>query len=87
MELYFEIGRLVSTRPEKGAAVAAAEYPTKTYPDVSGFSPETLRRMREFYRAYERAPEVLAQAITIVWTQNAVIPEAELTLPERAWYI
>ena len=63
MKLYCEIGRLVSGRLEKGAAVAAAEYLCGTYPDVSGFSPRNLRRMREFYRAYESAPEVLAQAI------------------------
>ena len=43
--------------------------------------------MREFYRTYENAPEVLAQAMTIGWTQNVVILEAELTLQERAWYI
>ena len=87
MELYQEIGRLVSARPEKGAAVAAAEYLTSTCPGVSGFSPRNLRRMREFYRAYESAPEVLAQAMTIGWTQNTVILEAELTLQERVWYI
>lgn len=87
MELYQEIGRLVSARPEKGAAVAAAEYLTSTYPGVSGFSPRNLRRMREFYHAYENAPEVMAQAMTIGWTQNTVILEAELTLQERAWYI
>ena len=49
MELYCEIGRLVSSRSEKGAAVAASEY-LCAYPDVSGFSPRNLRRMREFYR-------------------------------------
>ena len=87
VELYCEIGRLVSARPEKGAAVAAAEYLADTYPDVSGVSPRNLRRMREFYRAYENAPEVLAQAMTIGWTQNVVILEAELTLQERAWYV
>ena len=87
MELYQEIGKLVSTRPEKGAAVAAASYITKTYPDASGFSPRNLRRMREFYRAYESVPEVLAQAMTIGWTQNVVILEAELTLQARAWYV
>ena len=52
MELYCEIGRLVSSRPEKGAAVAAAEYLSTTHPDATGFSPRNLRRMREFYRAY-----------------------------------
>ena len=87
MELYCGIGRLVSGRPEKGAAVAAAEYLCSAYPDASGFSPRNLRRMREFYRAYESAPEVLVEAMTIGWTQNVVILEAELSTQERAWYI
>lgn len=87
MELYREIGRLVSARREKGAAVAAAEYLRAAHSDVPGFSPRNLRRMRDFYRAYEEAPEVMAEAMTIGWTQNAVILEAELTIQERAWYI
>ena len=87
MELYCEIGRLVNGRQEKGAAVAAAEYLHSAYPDVSGFSPRNLRRMRDFYRTYEDAPEIMAEAMTIGWTQNAVILEVELTLQERAWYI
>ena len=65
MKLYCEIGRLVSGRPEKGAAVAASEYLCGMYPDASGFSPRNLRRMRGFYRTYESSPEVLAQAMTI----------------------
>ena len=87
VELYCAIGQLVSTRPEKGAAVAAAGYITKTYPDASGFSPRNLRRMREFYRAYENTPEVLAEAMTISWTQNIVIMENCVTAEERRWYI
>ena len=87
MELYYEIGRLVSARPEKGAAVSAAEYLASTYPDASGFSPRNLRRMRDFYRTYENTPEVLARVMTIGWTQNIVILEAELTHQEQAWYI
>ena len=46
MELYCEIGQLVSGRRSKGAAVAAAEYLASTYPDASGFSPRNLRRPR-----------------------------------------
>ena len=87
MELYCEIGRLVSSRPEKGAAVAAAEYLSSEHPDATSFSPRNLRRIREFYRAYVDTPEVLAQAMAIGWTQNVVILEAELTIQERAWYI
>ena len=45
MELYCEIGWLVS-RAEKGAAVAASEYLQAAYPAAEGFSPRNLRRMR-----------------------------------------
>ena len=87
MELYYESGRLVCGRPEKGAAVAAAESLQDKYPNVTGFSPRNLRRMRDFYRTYESDPEAMAAAMTIGWTQNIVILEAELTLQEKAWYI
>ena len=87
MELYLELGRLVSGRPEKGAAVMAAEYITANYPDRTGFSPRNLRRMRDFYQMYEGHPEVLAQAIKIGWTQNIAILEADLDMEGRYWYI
>ena len=87
MELYCSIGRLVRGRPEKGAAVAAVEYLQAAYPDAAGFSPWSLRRMWDFYRTYEDVPKLMAEAMTIGWTQNIVILEAELTLQEKAWYI
>ncbi len=84
MELYCGIGRLVSGRPEKGAAVAAAEYLHSAYPGAARFSPRNLRRMRDFYRTYECAPETMATAMTIGWTQNIVVLEAELTIQEKS---
>ena len=87
MELYRGIGHVVSNRPEKGAAVAAAGYLQAVCPDTNGFSPRSLRRMRDFYRTYESTPEVMAEAMTIGWTQNIVIMEADLTLQEKTWYI
>ena len=87
MKLYCEIGRLVSGRPEKGAAVAAAEYLQSRYPEASGFSPRNVRRMRDFYRLYENTPQLMEQALRLNWTQNAVIQEAALSMEERAWYL
>ena len=87
MELYLELGRLVSGRPEKGAAVMAAEYIAANYPDRTGFSPRNLRRMRDFYRMYEGYPEVLEQAMKVGWTQNIVILEADLDMEDRSWYL
>ena len=87
MELNLEIGKLISARPEKGAAVAAAEYLTANYPKRMGFSPRNLRRMRDFFRIYESNADVLKAALLIGWTQNVVILEAELTTEQRCWYI
>ncbi len=87
MELYCAIGKAVCRRSEKGAAVAASEYLRGQYPDVYGLSPRNLRRMRDFFRTYENAPKLMAQAMEIGWTQNVVILEADLNMEQRMWYI
>lgn len=87
MELYCELGRLVSTCPERGAAVAAATYLKTQYPEATGFSPRNLRRMRDFYRLYEGNPDMLELTIQLGWTQNVVILEAELNIEKRRWYL
>ena len=87
MEMYCEIGRLVSGRVEKGAAVAASEYLQAAYPAAEGFSPRNLRRMRAFYAAYEKTPEIMRLAMRLGWTQNVAILERCGNNEERAWYI
>ena len=87
MELCWEIGRVVGLRPEKGAAVAAAEYLSAGYPEQAGFSPRNVRRMRDLYRLYENAPELLDLAMRLGWIQNVVILEADLNMEEREWYL
>ena len=87
MELYREIGRVVSGRAEKGAAVAASEYLQATYPAAEGFSPRNVRRMRAFYAAYEESPEIMRLAMNLGWTRNVAILERCDSSEERAWYI
>ena len=70
MELYCKIGRVVGSRAEKGAAVAASEYLQAAYPAADGFSPRNLRRMRNFYRMYGDTLELLAEAMRLNWTQK-----------------
>ena len=87
MELYCEIGKAVCARSEKGAAVAAAEFLKEQYPDMTGFSPRNVRRMRDFWQLYSSMPELLGEVLHLNWTQNVVIMEAELTAEEHCWYI
>lgn len=87
MEIYCKIGKAVCRRTEKGAAVAAAAYLSRQYPDVQGFSPRNLRRMRDFYRSYQDQPVLLSLAMELGWTQNVVILESGLSTELREWYL
>ena len=87
MELYCEIGKAVYRRTEKGAAVMASEYLNQHYPDVKGFSPRSLLRMRDFYRTYENHPSLLSRAMKLGWTHNVVIMETDLSMDLREWYM
>lgn len=87
MQMYAAIGNLVCGRSEKGAAVMASEYIRANHPEVQGFSPRNLRRMRDFWRTYEGYPSLLSLAMQLGWTQNVVIMEADLTMELRDWYL
>ena len=87
MEEVYAIGKVINQRPEKGAAVAAAEFMQANFPDHTGFSPRNVRRMRDFYRTYENDQTLLRLAMKIGWTLNVVIMESELTMDARRWYL
>ena len=87
MEEIHAIGKAIRQRPEKGAAVAAAEFLQANFPDRTGFSPRNVRRMRDFYRTYENDQTLLRLAMKIGWTLNVVIMESELTMDARRWYL
>ena len=87
MELYCVIGKTVCQRTEKGAAVMASEYLNNKYPDVKGFSPRSLRRMRDFYRTYENHSALLSRAMKLGWIQNVVIIPADPIMDLREWYM
>ena len=83
MDEVYAIGKAISQHPEKGAAVAAAEFLQANFPDRAGFSPRNVRRMRDFYKTYENGQTLLRLAMKIGWTLNVVIMEAELTKEQR----
>ena len=87
MDEVYAIGKAISQRPEKGAAVAAAEFLQANFPDRTGFSPRNVRRMRDFYKIYENDQTLLRLAMKIGWTLNVVIMESELTMDARCWYL
>lgn len=87
MDEIHAIGRAINQRPEKGAAVAAAEFLRANFPDHTGFSPRNVRRMRVFCKTYENDQTLLRLAMEIGWTLNVIIMEAGLTRDARRWYL
>jgi predicted nuclease of restriction endonuclease-like (RecB) superfamily len=83
MDEIHAIGKVISRRPEKGAA----EFLQAKFPDRAGFSPRNVRRMRDFYKVYENDEALLRLAMKIGWTLNVVIMEADLTREARRWYL
>ena len=81
------IGKAISQRPEKGAAVAAAEFLQANSSDHAGFSPRNVRRMRDFYKTYENDQALLQLAMKIGWTLNVLIMEAKLSRLQKRFYI
>ncbi len=73
MDEIYAIGKTISQRPKKGAAVAAAEFLRANFPDRTGFSPRNVRRMRDFYRVYENDQTFIQQALKIGWTLSILI--------------
>ncbi len=86
IEIY-AIGKTISQRPEKGAAVAAAEFLQTNFPDRTGFSPRNVRRMRDFYKTYENDQALLRLAMKIGWTLSVLIMEAKLSRLQKRFYI
>jgi predicted nuclease of restriction endonuclease-like (RecB) superfamily len=103
IQLYWDIGREVAERQqEEGWGSAAIERLSRdlrgAFPDVQGFSPRNLWRMRLLYLSYTRGvgpllplPDVdgefLPQAVAeIPWGHNIVLMEKLPGPAERLWY-
>ena len=61
MDEIYAIGKAISQRPEKGAAVAAAEILQANFHDRTGFSQRNVRQIRDFYKTYENDQKLLRQ--------------------------
>ncbi|MDD4564394.1 MAG: DUF1016 N-terminal domain-containing protein [Eubacteriales bacterium] len=87
MRLYAFIGRSICTQGEKAFVVFLADLLGKQFPDCKGFSPRNLRRMRDYYQAYENTPDLMYETEILGWTQNVVILESCECNGQRAFYI
>lgn len=87
MELYGFIGKNICKQGEKAFVVYLAEILSEQVPQLKGFSPRNLRRMRDFYKTYQTEPKLMKKAQNLSWTQNTVILECCENNEQRSFYL
>lgn len=87
MNLYTTIGQVIAEQENTSFITTLAKEITDNCGTVKGFSARNLRRMRDFYVTYSCDQSLMADALTIGWTQNIVIMESCESLEEMAFYI
>ncbi len=87
VELYAQVGEVLSQVEETSFHKEMAKIISKECPAVKGFSLRNLNRMTEFYTTFSVDADLLANALTIGWTQGIVIMESFASLEEMAFYV
>ena len=92
IEQNYEIGRIIVEHQEKhkwGQSIveALSKDINKEIDGLSGYSPQNLWRMRQFYLEYENTPELLELAYKIPWGQNMLIVHQVKDYQEREYYL
>jgi predicted nuclease of restriction endonuclease-like (RecB) superfamily len=95
IKLYWEVGKEILDREDRqgwGAKVVdrLAVDLRRELPDITGFSPRSLRYMRELARAwstFETSEEILQQpAAKLPWGHNMILLDKVKDADGRAWY-
>lgn len=87
MELYGFIGKNICEQGEKAFVVYLTKILAGHFPQLKGFSPRNLRRMRDFYKTYQTEPKLMKKAQNLSWTQNTVILECCENNEQRSFYL
>lgn len=92
MMLYFDLGRSIVEQQAqdgwgRGVIDRLALDLKLEFPDVEGFSPRNLWRMRAFYLAWRGDSGILPQSVAeLPWGHNGVLLEKLRDVPARRWY-
>jgi predicted nuclease of restriction endonuclease-like (RecB) superfamily len=96
IKLYWDIGKdIVEKQEQDGWGTKVLERVAKDlqndFPGVEGFSRTNLFRMKAFYSAYAKVPQVVGQLeqlpiFSIPWGHNVILLESLKQIEERLWY-
>jgi predicted nuclease of restriction endonuclease-like (RecB) superfamily len=92
IDLYWKVGEYVSRKIEgdgwgKGTVKELSAYIQRRQPGISGFSPQNIWRMRQFFDAYRCEPKLSPAVRELPWTHNLIILTQSKRPEEREFYL
>ncbi len=89
--LYWNIGQYLHQQVEskawgKSVVKELSEFIAQTEPNVKGFSPQNLWRMKQFYETYKDEPKLAPLGRVLSWTHHKLIMPCK-TAQEREFYL
>ncbi|OAZ04244.1 DUF1016 N-terminal domain-containing protein [Flavobacterium succinicans] len=78
VSLYWNIGEYVSQQVEakawgKSVVSELSKFIQETEPNITGFSPQNIWRMKQFYETYNNLPKLSPLVREITWTNNLLL--------------
>jgi predicted nuclease of restriction endonuclease-like (RecB) superfamily len=92
IDLYLGIGEYVSEKVGadgwgRQTVKTLAEFLSKNYPDVKGFSAQNIWRMKQFYDTYKDDQKLSTLSRELSWSNNCIIFSRAKTSEEREFYL
>lgn len=92
IELYWNLGKLIAARQEQygwGASIIIrlSNDLKREFPGTLGFSEQSLRYMKQFYKEYKEYPDLLELAMMVRWGANVIIMSKVKDLEQRKFYL
>ncbi|PKP55428.1 MAG: hypothetical protein CVT89_08475 [Candidatus Altiarchaeales archaeon HGW-Altiarchaeales-2] len=88
VNLYLEVGKYVSEKVESaewgvGVVDQLADYLKKKIPDLKGFSPQNMWRMKQFYEIYKDYPKLSTLLRELTWSSHLHILSKTKSMEEK----
>ncbi|MEW6086960.1 MAG: PDDEXK nuclease domain-containing protein [bacterium] len=92
IELYLYVGKSIYEKIEvskwgEGVVESLANDLNKEFPDMKGFSPQNLWRMKQIYETYKDFPKLSPLVRELPWTHNTIILHHTQNIEEKEFYI
>ena len=92
IDMYWEVGEYISLKVAEndwgeGTIQEFSHYIQHHYPDMKGFSPSNLWRMKQFFETYKDEPKLAPLVREITWSNNILIMAGAKSNEAREFYI